>query len=160
MTYEEALQYIHAVSWKGSVPGLERITELMGWLGNPEKGLKFIHIVGTNGKGSTAARGLAALRMVRYGSLTNPNFRRTNEMNYRVIDKETYYRKGVFRHFSEDCKCSASMTARIDVTELVACWTGPAERNSPRSWPRRGWTVPSTPPPWRRPRNSCGKPSG
>ena len=41
-------------------------------------------------------------------------------MNYRVIDKETYYRKGVFRHFSEDCKCSTSMTARIDVTELVA----------------------------------------
>lgn len=40
-------------------------------------------------------------------------------MNYRGIDLETYYRKGVFRHFSEDCKCSSSMTARIDVTELV-----------------------------------------
>ena len=40
-------------------------------------------------------------------------------MNYRVIDKEKYYRKGVFRHFTEDCKCSTSMTARIDVTELV-----------------------------------------
>ena len=40
-------------------------------------------------------------------------------MNYKVIDRETYYRKGVFRHFSEDCKCSTSMTARIDVTELV-----------------------------------------
>ena len=36
-----------------------------------------------------------------------------------MIDKETYYRKGVFRHFSEDCKCSVSMTARVDVTELV-----------------------------------------
>ena len=40
-------------------------------------------------------------------------------MNYRVIDKNTYYRKDVFRHFSEDCKCSVSMTARVDVTELV-----------------------------------------
>ena len=40
-------------------------------------------------------------------------------MNYKVIDRETYYRKGVFRHFSEDCKCSTSMTTRIDVTELV-----------------------------------------
>ena len=39
--------------------------------------------------------------------------------NYKVVDKDTYYRKGVFRHFSEDCKCSVSMTARIDVTELV-----------------------------------------
>ena len=40
-------------------------------------------------------------------------------MNYRVIDKEKYYRSGVFRHFTEDCKCSTSMTARIDVTNLV-----------------------------------------
>lgn len=39
--------------------------------------------------------------------------------NYRIIDKETYYRKGVFRHFSEDCRCSTSMTARVDVTELA-----------------------------------------
>ena len=37
MTYEEALQYIHAVSWKGSQPGLSRITELMGRLGDPQK---------------------------------------------------------------------------------------------------------------------------
>ena len=40
-------------------------------------------------------------------------------VNYKVIDKEKYYRKGVFRHFSEDCHCSTSMTARIDVSELV-----------------------------------------
>lgn len=41
-------------------------------------------------------------------------------VNYRIIDKETYYRKGVFRHFTEDCKCSTSMTARLDVTDLAA----------------------------------------
>ena len=41
-------------------------------------------------------------------------------MNYRVIDRETYYRKDAFSHFSEDCKCSVSMTARIDVTALRA----------------------------------------
>ena len=41
-------------------------------------------------------------------------------MNYKIIDKETYYRKGVFRHFSEDCKCSTSITSRIDVTKLKA----------------------------------------
>ena len=39
--------------------------------------------------------------------------------NYRIIDKETYYRKGVFRHFTDDCKCSTSVTARVDVTELA-----------------------------------------
>ena len=41
-------------------------------------------------------------------------------MNYKIIDKETYYRKGVYRHFTEDCKCSVSMTAKVDVTALAA----------------------------------------
>ncbi len=41
-------------------------------------------------------------------------------MSYKLIDRESYYRRGVFRHFTEDCKCSVSMTARLDVTELAA----------------------------------------
>ena len=45
---------------------------------------------------------------------------RMKQMNYQIIDREHYYRKDVFRHFSEDCKCSVSMTARIDVTALAA----------------------------------------
>ena len=40
-------------------------------------------------------------------------------MSYKKIDKDTYYRKDVYRHFSEDCKCSTSMTSRVDVTKLV-----------------------------------------
>ena len=41
-------------------------------------------------------------------------------MGYRVIERDGYYRKEAFRRFSEDCKCSFSMTARVDVTELAA----------------------------------------
>lgn len=41
-------------------------------------------------------------------------------MGYKVIDKAQYYRRDVYRHFSEDCKCSVSMTGRIDVTALAA----------------------------------------
>ena len=41
-----------------------------------------------------------------------------NKINYKVIDFENYYRKGVFEHFSKDCKCSLSITNSIDVTEL------------------------------------------
>ncbi|MBR5417483.1 MAG: chloramphenicol acetyltransferase [Clostridiales bacterium] len=41
-------------------------------------------------------------------------------MNYKVVDLDSYYRKGVYRHFTEDCKCSTSITARIDVTDLAA----------------------------------------
>ena len=40
-------------------------------------------------------------------------------MSYKVVDKEKYYRKGVFEHFSNDCKCSTSITARVDVTDLI-----------------------------------------
>lgn len=40
--------------------------------------------------------------------------------NFKKIDLETYYRRGVFRHFSEDCKCSLSITNKVDVTPLVA----------------------------------------
>ena len=40
-------------------------------------------------------------------------------MAYKVIDQNTYYRKDIFRHFSEDCKCSTSITARMDVSALV-----------------------------------------
>lgn len=74
MTYEQTLDYIHSVSWKGSRPGLERITELMHRLGDPQNGMKFIHIVGTNGKGSTAAMLSSVLTKAGYrtGMFTSP----------------------------------------------------------------------------------------
>lgn len=55
MNYEEAIEYIHSVSWKGSRPGLSRITELMKMLGDPQDDIKTIHVAGTNGKGSFCA---------------------------------------------------------------------------------------------------------
>ena len=38
---------------------------------------------------------------------------------YKVIDRDNYYRKDVFKHFTEDCKCSTSLTSKINVTKLV-----------------------------------------
>ncbi len=55
MTYEEAIAYIHGMYWRGSKLGLTRTIELCGLLGDPQKSLKFIHVAGTNGKGSTCA---------------------------------------------------------------------------------------------------------
>lgn len=49
------MQYIHKTKWLGSKPGLSRTRELLALLGDPQRSLRFIHIVGTNGKGSTAA---------------------------------------------------------------------------------------------------------
>ncbi len=81
MTYSEAIEYIHSVSWKGSVPGLSRISELCGLLGNPEKELKCIHIGGTNGKGSTSAYLTSILLAAGYkvGTFTSPYVRVFNE---------------------------------------------------------------------------------
>ena len=55
MTYKEARVYLDEVSKYGSVLGLDTVRELLGELGNPQDGLKFIHIAGTNGKGSVLA---------------------------------------------------------------------------------------------------------
>ena len=81
MTYEEALKYIHSVNWQGSKLGLERTRELLAKLGNPEKKLKFIHIAGTNGKGSTAAMLASILEKAGYrtGLYTSPFINRFNE---------------------------------------------------------------------------------
>ena len=55
MNYEEALAYVANLTKFGINPGLERIEELLRRLGNPQKqGMRFIHITGTNGKGSTS----------------------------------------------------------------------------------------------------------
>ena len=74
MTVEQALAYIHSVCWKGSVPGLGRTLELLEKMGNPHKDLKYVHIAGTNGKGSTAAMTASILRKAGYrtGLYTSP----------------------------------------------------------------------------------------
>ena len=55
MNYKEARVYLEQVSRYGSVLGLDNMRELLGRLGNPQNDLKFIHISGTNGKGSVLA---------------------------------------------------------------------------------------------------------
>ena len=81
MNVNEAIEYIHSVFWKGSIPGLERTQELLAKMGNPEKDLKFVHIAGTNGKGSTAAMTASILRKAGYktGLYTSPYIYRFHE---------------------------------------------------------------------------------
>lgn len=52
MTYKEAIEKIDSLMVFGSKPGLERITQLLDLMGNPQNMLKFVHVAGTNGKGS------------------------------------------------------------------------------------------------------------
>ncbi|MDR2421291.1 MAG: bifunctional folylpolyglutamate synthase/dihydrofolate synthase [Oscillospiraceae bacterium] len=81
MSIESTLEYIHSVKWQGSKPGLERTRELLARLGNPEKRLRFVHVAGTNGKGSTSAMMAAVLRAAgcKTGLYTSPYVLRFNE---------------------------------------------------------------------------------
>ena len=81
MNYQEAISFIQDSSWMGCKPGLGRITELMDLLGNPQNDLQFIHVAGSNGKGSTSAMLSSILTYAGYrtGLFTSPHLCRYNE---------------------------------------------------------------------------------
>ena len=81
MNYEQAMEYIHAVQWAGHKPGLTRTRTLLAALGDPHKKLQFVHVAGTNGKGSTAAMLASCLQAAGYrvGLYTSPFINRFNE---------------------------------------------------------------------------------
>ena len=93
MKYREALDYIESIQSYGIVPGLESITELCKRLGNPQDRLKFVHIAGTNGKGSTLAYistvlACAGYRVGRYISPTIFDYRERIQVNNRYITQK------------------------------------------------------------------------
>lgn len=81
MTAQEAISYIHSFYWKGAAPGLGRTRELLRLMGEPQKRLRFVHVAGTNGKGSTVAMTASVLRAAGYtvGMFTSPYLYRFNE---------------------------------------------------------------------------------
>lgn len=81
MTYNEAIAYIHSISWRGSRPGLERIGVLCDLLGNPQDALSFVHVAGTNGKGSVCAMLAEICQRAGYrtGIFTSPYVHQFNE---------------------------------------------------------------------------------
>ncbi len=81
MNYSEALAYIHGINKTFCNPGLDRTKELCRLLGNPEKDIEFVHVAGTNGKGSFCAMLSSILRRAGYrvGLYTSPHMLRFNE---------------------------------------------------------------------------------
>ncbi len=97
MNYNEALDYIHSVNWTFCKPGLDRISELTKKLGNPEKRLKFIHVAGTNGKGSFSSMMSEILMAsgLKVGLYTSPyivDFNERMRINGANIDNEALAR--------------------------------------------------------------------
>lgn len=66
MTAQEAVAYIETYTWSSTRLGLERTCELLERVGNPQKKLKFVHVAGSNGKGSICAMLSSVLRAAGY----------------------------------------------------------------------------------------------
>ncbi|MBQ7727757.1 MAG: bifunctional folylpolyglutamate synthase/dihydrofolate synthase [Clostridia bacterium] len=89
-TEKEAIAYIHEHGWKKTEPGLTRIEGLLRALGSPQDRLHFVHVAGTNGKGSVCAMLARILREANYqtGLFISPyliNFRERIQLNGRNI---------------------------------------------------------------------------
>lgn len=97
MKEREVMEYIEGLSSRGIVPGLDSVRELCRRLGDPQKTLKFVHVAGTNGKGSVSAYIAAALRCGGYsvGRYISPviyEYRERIQVNDRNIAKEALCR--------------------------------------------------------------------
>lgn len=95
MNYAEAREYIDKTERFGMKPGLERITKMMAYLGNPQDKLKFVHVAGTNGKGSTSTMiaSILACEGYRTGLFTSPfvlDFRERFMINGEMISEEEF----------------------------------------------------------------------
>ena len=94
MNYNEALEFIHSRMKFGSQPGMERITALCEAFDNPQDKLKFVHVAGTNGKGSTCTMIAKMLEAAGYkvGLFTSPfvvDFRERIQINSQMIPQQT-----------------------------------------------------------------------
>ncbi len=95
MKYREALEYIESIQGYGIVPGLDSITELCRRLGNPQDRLRFVHIAGTNGKGSVLAYISTVLKEAGYrvGRYVSPavfEYRERIQVNGRNITQKAF----------------------------------------------------------------------
>ena len=90
MIYSEAIQFLYGLQVFGARPGLESTFELAALIGNPQERLRFIHVAGTNGKGSTCAMLESIYRAagLRVGLFTSPHlvsFRERIQVNRQLI---------------------------------------------------------------------------
>ena len=97
MTFEESLAFLDEVGQSGICLGLDSIRELLKRIGNPQDKLKFVHIAGTNGKGSTLAftstiLTCAGYRVGRYSSPRVFEFEEFVQVNGENIEREAFCR--------------------------------------------------------------------
>ena len=93
MTYAEAIRFLYDLRWFGAKLGLENTFKLAALAGNPQEQLRFIHVAGTNGKGSVCAMLESIYRAagLRVGLFTSPHlvsFAERIQVNRRLISED------------------------------------------------------------------------
>lgn len=108
--YESAIEYIYSRRKFAKSNGLERMEALLAELGNPQTKLKFVHVVGTNGKGSVSTMISSAVTSAGYktGLFTSPfvtEFRERIQIDKKYIDK------------AEFCRITQKVKEKIEIIE-------------------------------------------
>lgn len=130
-SYAEALNFIHGRTKFKKIPTLDRMKLFLERLGNPQKGLKYVHVTGTNGKGSTVAM-LRAMLMetgLNIGSFTSPFITRFNEriaLNAKPISDEDLTRfarkvESVVQQLDQELPTGGPTEFEID-TAIMFCY--------------------------------------
>ena len=129
MTYQETLEYIHSFPRFSNGNGPERMARLMGYLGNPQETLQFLHVAGTNGKGSTSTMLASICRKSgrKTGLYISPyilDFRERMQINGEMIPQEILVEmvetvaEGV-----ERCRREGFCPVEFEVVTAIAfCW--------------------------------------
>jgi dihydrofolate synthase/folylpolyglutamate synthase len=112
MRYADAIQFLYGLQLFGAHFGLERVQKLAALAGNPQDKLRFIHVAGTNGKGSTCAmlEGIYRASGLRVGLFTSPHlvsFRERIQVNRQLISESEIVRlvaeiQSLLKEFSSD----------------------------------------------------------
>lgn len=129
MSYKDALEEVNGLLRFGIKPGLERIGELLKRLGNPQDKLQFVHVAGTNGKGSVCTMLSCILRQAGYktGLFTSPyvvDFRERMQINGKMISREDLTRcvEDVMKHVREMAQNGDIVTEFEVITAVAMAW--------------------------------------
>lgn len=122
MSLQETLQQLYSRRRFGIRPGVERVTPLLSRLGNPEQTFSSIHVVGTNGKGSTAAFLSSILTVAGYrtAQFSSPHLVSFTE-RFRINDRECSAEL-IKRHLDRVLAVAAEDTTFFEIiTATAAC---------------------------------------
>ncbi|TPG76585.1 bifunctional folylpolyglutamate synthase/dihydrofolate synthase [Brevibacillus laterosporus] len=133
LTYDEALNWLHSLLRFGLKPGLERMNWMLEELGHPERNLLFVHVAGTNGKGSTCTFLTHVLLEagISVGTFTSPyitDFRERIRLNNQLIPQDDLVRLvDEIKPLVERCEQEAEYGCPTEfevITLLAICYFG------------------------------------